>query len=89
MFEKPTIVALNGSPHAGMGNTLLMIEMLRPIVKEEGFELEVIHLAGQNVEYCTGCGFCMEKGRCWINDDHRKIMEKLLSEDGVILASPV
>jgi multimeric flavodoxin WrbA/putative sterol carrier protein len=89
MFEKPTIVAVNGSPHTGFGNTSLVIEMLRPILKEEGFELEVINLTGQKVEYCTGCGFCLQKGRCWIDDDHRKITEKLLSADGVILASPV
>ncbi|MGA2955463.1 MAG: NAD(P)H-dependent oxidoreductase [Thermodesulfobacteriota bacterium] len=89
MFEKPTIVAVNGSPHAGVGNTSLMIEMLRPTLAEEGFDLEVINLAGQNIEYCTGCAFCMEKGRCWIDDDHRKILEKLLAADGVILASPV
>jgi len=49
----------------------------------------VVNLAEQNIEYCTGCAFCMEKGRCWIDDDHRKIVEKLLSADGVILASPV
>ena len=89
MFEKPTIVAVNGSPHAGIGNTASMIEMLHPTLAEEGFELEVINLAKQNIEYCTGCGFCMEKGRCWIDDDHRKIVEKLLSVDGIVLASPV
>jgi multimeric flavodoxin WrbA/putative sterol carrier protein len=89
MFEKPTIVAVNGSPHAGIGNTALMIEMLRPTLAEEGFELEVINLGGQNIEYCTGCAFCMEKGQCWIVDDHRMILEKLLAADGVILASPV
>ena len=89
MFEKPTIVAINGSPHGGIGNTSLMIEMLRPILAEEGLELEVIELAGKNIEYCKGCAFCMEKGRCWIDDDHRKILEKLLDADGVILASPV
>ncbi len=89
MFEKPTVVAVNGSPHAGIGNTGLMIEMLRSTLAEEGFDLKVINLAGQNIEYCTGCAFCMEKGRCWIDDDHRKIVDKLLAADGVILASPV
>ena len=78
MSAKPTIVAVNGSPHAGIGNTALMIEMLRPTLAEKGFELEVIHLAGKNIEYCTGCAFCMEKGRCWIDDDHREITAKLL-----------
>ena len=89
MSAKPTIVAVNGSPHAGIGNTALMIEMLRPTLAEKGFELEVIHLAGKNIEYCTGCAFCMEKGRCWIDDDHREITARLLEADGIILASPV
>jgi multimeric flavodoxin WrbA/putative sterol carrier protein len=89
MATKPTIVALNGSPHAGVGNTSQMIEMLRPTLTAEGFELEVIELAGKDIEYCTGCAFCMEKGRCWIDDDHRKIVDRLLAADGVILASPV
>jgi multimeric flavodoxin WrbA/putative sterol carrier protein len=89
MSMKPTIVAVNGSPHGGIGNTSLMLEMLRPVLLEEGFELEVINLAEQNIEFCTGCGFCIEKGRCWIDDDHRKIVDKLLAADGVILASPV
>jgi multimeric flavodoxin WrbA len=89
MFTKPTIVAVNGSPHAGIGTTSLMIEMLRPTLTGEGFDLEVIDLAGKNIEYCTGCAFCMEKGRCWIDDDHRKVVDQLLAADGVILASPV
>jgi multimeric flavodoxin WrbA len=89
MSTKPIIVALNGSPHAGVGNTALMIEMLRPTLAEKGFDLEVIHLAGKNIEYCTGCAFCMEKGRCWIDDDHQEITTRLLAADGIILASPV
>jgi multimeric flavodoxin WrbA len=89
LFTKPTIVAINGSPHAGIGNTSLMIEMLRPTLAEEGFDLEVIDLAGKIIEYCTGCAFCMEKGRCWIADDHKEIVDKFLAADGVILASPV
>ena len=61
MFDKPTIVAVNGSPHAGIGNTALMIEMLRPTLGQEGFDLEIIHLTGKDIQYCTGCGFCLEK----------------------------
>ena len=89
MSPKPTIVAVNGSPHAGVGNTFLMIEMLRPTLGQEGFELEVVHLAGLDIQYCTGCAFCMEKGKCWIDDDHRRVTEKLLTAQGIILASPV
>ena len=89
MFDKPTIVAVNGSPHAGIGNTAQMIEMLRSTLAQEGFALEVINLSGHNIQYCTGCAFCMERGACWIDDDHRHIVNKLLAADGVILACPV
>jgi multimeric flavodoxin WrbA len=89
MNNQPTIVAVNGSPHAGIGNTSPMIEMLRPALVQEGFELEVIHLADLDIQFCTGCGFCMEKGKCWIDDDHRRVTQKLLAAQGIILASPV
>jgi multimeric flavodoxin WrbA/putative sterol carrier protein len=89
MDNQPKVVAVNGSPHAGVGNTSLMIEMLRPTLAQEGFELEVIHLADLDIQYCTGCAFCMEKGKCWIDDDHRRVTEKLFSAQGIILASPV
>jgi multimeric flavodoxin WrbA/putative sterol carrier protein len=89
MADQPKIVAVNGSPHAGMGNSSLMIEMLRPTLVQEGFELEVVHLADLDIRYCTGCAFCMEKGACWIDDDHRRVTGKLFSAQGIILASPV
>jgi len=89
MPEQGIIVAVNGSPHAAMGNTTLMVEMLRPTFIQEGFSLEVIHLAYHAIEYCKGCGYCIEKGGCWIEDDHREIVKKLLAAPAVILASPV
>ena len=66
-----------------------MIEMLRPTLAQEGFEMEVIHLAELDIRCCTGCGFCMEKGECWIDDDYRQATEKLMAAQGIILASPV
>ena len=89
MPENPTIVAVNGSPHAGVGNTSMMIEMLRDPLSQEGFNLEIINLCEKEIDYCYGCGFCLEKGKCWIDDDHRSIAKRLLAADGIILASPV
>ncbi len=89
MSKNPTITAVNGSPHAGRGNTSMMIEMLRSPLSEEGFNLEIINLSEKQIDYCYGCGFCMEKGKCWIEDDHHSIAGKLLSADGIILGSPV
>jgi multimeric flavodoxin WrbA/putative sterol carrier protein len=89
MTQKPNIVAIIGTPHQAIGNTSQMVEMMRPTLEAQGFALEIIHLATHQIEYCTGCGWCLEKGRCWIPDDHHKIMQKVLAADGLILGSPV
>jgi multimeric flavodoxin WrbA/putative sterol carrier protein len=89
MTDQPTVVAVNGSPHAGYGNTAQMIEMLRAPLAQEGFALEVITLGEHRIDYCLGCAFCLEKGRCWIPDDHAGLVKRLLAADGIVLASPV
>ncbi|MEJ2731779.1 MAG: NAD(P)H-dependent oxidoreductase [Deltaproteobacteria bacterium] len=89
MSQNPTIVAVNGSPRAGVGNTSMMIEMLRDPLSQKGFNLEIINLCGNEINYCYGCGVCLEKGKCWIDDDHRGIAQRLLAADGIIFASPV
>jgi putative sterol carrier protein/NAD(P)H-dependent FMN reductase len=89
MNESPHITAINGSPHVGFGNTSMMIEMMRKPLSDEGFDLRVINLVEHEIEYCHGCGFCMEKGHCWIDDEHNGIVKRLLAAGGIILASPV
>lgn len=84
-----TVVAVNGSPHAGAGNTAMLIGMLEESLAAEGIVVETIHLSDREIEYCTGCGHCMEKGKCWIVDDHAGIIDRLLAADGIILGSPV
>jgi multimeric flavodoxin WrbA/putative sterol carrier protein len=89
-MESPfTIVAVNGSPHAGVGNTALMLAMIGDSLSRLGHRLDVIHLTDHVIEYCVGCGYCMEKGKCWVPDDHAAILDRLLAADAVILASPV
>ena len=89
MSDKYQVVALNGSPHEGFGNTSQMLAMLKEHLAGEGFGLEEIFLSQQQIEYCSGCGMCIEKGACWIRDDHKGVVKKLLDADAVILASPV
>jgi len=89
MSEKFTAVAINGSPHQGFGNTGQMVAMLRTALASQGCELEEIFLSDLHIEYCTGCAMCLTKGSCWISDDHRALVQKLISADSIILASPV
>jgi len=89
MSDRLKVVAVNGSPHGSGGSTSIMTQMMRPVLAAEGVDLEEIFLAEKRIEYCVGCGVCMEKGKCWRQDDHAEIVRKVLGADGVILASPV
>ena len=89
MSNRLKVVAVNGSPHTAIGNTSLMLRMMEPVLAKEGIDLEEVFLASMRIEYCVGCGVCMEKGTCWRQDDHAEIVGKILGADGVILASPV
>ena len=83
------VVALNSSPHENIGNTSRMLAMLKEHLDHEGFAWEEIFLNQHHLEYCTGCALCLEKGSCWIRDDHKNIAQRVLAADAVILASPV
>jgi len=89
MSNRGKVVAVNGSPHEGFGNTSQLIAMLRESLEGEGLDLEEIFLSRHYIEYCTGCAVCLEKGACWIRDDHKAVVQQLLEADAVILASPV
>lgn len=89
MTDSLKVVAINGSPHGAIGNTSQMIQMTAAALLQEGIAVEEIFLSDKGIEYCIGCGVCLEKTRCWRQDDHAGIIEKLLAADGIILSSPV
>jgi len=54
-------------------------------------EYEIVHLSDHRVERCQGCCVCFIKGEefCPFKDDDRNLLiEKMLTSDGVIFASP-
>lgn len=89
MTDTYTVVAVNGSPHTDFGNTAQMLALLRAPLAAHNLALEEIFLSNLTLEYCVGCALCLEKGACWIKDDHTSVTRKLLEADAVILASPV
>ena len=88
MSKNYKVVAINGSPHEGMGNTSQLLAMLKESLEPQGLELEEIFLGRHRIEYCTGCATCMEKPACWIQDDYGAVAKKAQEADAVILASP-
>ena len=89
MTEHYHVVAVNGSPHEGFGNTSQMLAMLGENLSREGLELEEIFLSQYQIGFCTGCATCLESGSCWVRDDYNSVVRTVLEADAVILASPV
>lgn len=89
MSEHYQVVAINGSPHEGFGNTSQMLGMLGQHLSLEGLELEEIFLSQHQIGFCTGCATCLETGACWVRDDYNSVVRTVLEADAVILASPV
>lgn len=60
-------------------------------VKEryEQIETEYIMLGEKNIEVCKGCLTCTKFGTCPIQDDVKKIEEKMENADLIIFGSPV
>jgi multimeric flavodoxin WrbA/putative sterol carrier protein len=89
MTEQYRVVAVNGSPHEGFGNTSQMLAMLRENLARQGLALEEIFLSQYQIGFCTGCATCLETGACWVRDDYNSVVRNVLEADAVILASPV
>jgi len=83
------ILALSGSPHRALSNTVKLIRWIVERFDEEGWESEIVHIPDQYIEYCSGCGQCLIQGTCAQNDDMQGLQNKLLNADVIILASPV
>jgi multimeric flavodoxin WrbA len=85
------VVAFNGS--AGKdGNTALLLKRVLQVLEAEGFETELVQLAGEQVRGCNACRICYEtkNKRCVIEDDNvNAYIQKMLDADGVLLGSPV
>lgn len=84
------VVAFNGSARKD-GNTALMVRRVFAQLEKSAIETELIQLSGKPLRGCTACMQCWEKrdGKCVIkNDQLNDYVDKMVSADGIILASP-
>ena len=84
------VVAFNGSARKD-GNTAILLNRVLNVLQAEGFETELVQLAGEQIRGCTACRTCFEtkNQRCIIeNDKVNEYIQKMAEADGVILGSP-
>ena len=84
-----TVLVLSSSPRRG-GNSDLLCDQFMLGVKEAGGHAEKLFLRDLKINYCTGCGTCLEgKKLCPQKDDMAGVLDKMIAADVIVMATPV
>jgi multimeric flavodoxin WrbA len=86
---KKKILVLSSSPRKG-GNSDLLCDQFIKGSEEAGHQAEKIFLKDKKINYCTGCGLCIDrKGKCSQKDDMTEVLSKMVEADVIVMATPV
>jgi multimeric flavodoxin WrbA len=86
---KKNVLVLSSSPRKG-GNSDVLCDQFITGAREAGHEAEKIMLKDKSINFCTGCGTCLNsKKPCPQKDDMAEILEKLAVADVIVMATPV
>ncbi len=84
------VTAFVGSPRRK--HTHDAVQQFLGVVQALGdVECEIVHLGDHRVEQCRGCCVCFNRGEEFCpsrSDDRDPLIEKMMTSDGVVLASP-
>jgi len=83
------VVAFVGSAHK-KNTQRAVVQFLNDLQALGGVESEIVTLSDYRLEVCRGCGLCFQKGEefCPLKDDRDALMEKIMSADGIVMATP-
>ena len=81
-------IGIVGSPRKN-GNTEILTNHTLKAIEEEGLDIELIRLAGLDIQPCNACLVCQKEERCPIDDDLFPLYAKLKKAEAIILSSPV
>jgi len=86
------VVAINGSPRRGKGNTATVLTSFTEGLTENGADVELFYASKLKIKPCA-CGemqcWYESPGNCCINDDMQILYPKLKAAEILILATPV
>lgn len=83
------VIIISSSPRKGGNSDLLCDEFARG-AQEAGNTAENIFIKDLDINYCSGCGYCVgNKGTCSQKDDMEQVKEKLITADVIVFATPV
>lgn len=83
------VLVFSSTPRKG-GNSDLLCDQFIKGAQDFGHQTEKIFLKNVNINFCTGCGVCLNgKQRCPQKDDMPEILEKMITSDVIVMATPV
>lgn len=82
------VLVLSASPRKG-GNSDLLCDQFMKGSMEAGHKVEKIFIGDKRIGYCTGCGSCNDTHECVQDDDMGEILDKMISTDVIVMATPV
>jgi len=83
------ILVLSSSPRK-KGNSDLLCDQFLKGAQEMGYHAEKIFLKDKTINYCIGCGACLNgRKSCPQKDDMPEVLEKMIAADVIVMATPV
>ena len=87
MMSKKVLV-ISTSPRKG-GNSEQLADACIRGAQEAGNQVEKITLYDKTIGFCKGCLACIHTQRCVIRDDADTIVQKMLTADVIVFATPI
>ena len=82
------VLLINGSPHE-KGCTYTALSLIAGELKAQGIDTEILHVGGQPVGGCIGCGGCRSGNGCVFGGVVNEAIEKAKTADAFVFGSPV
>lgn len=82
------VLIISSSPRK-QGNSDLLCDRFAQGAAESGHQVEKVFLAAKKIGYCRGCGACNTTHKCVQKDDMETLLEKMVTADVIVLATPV
>lgn len=82
------VLLVNGSNKKN-GCTFTALSEVAGALEKQGIQTEIFHVGAKSISGCLGCGVCMEKGRCFMNDPVNEFLDKVSETDGFVFGTPV
>lgn len=85
------ITAFNGSPRGKNSNTGTMVTEFLAGAAKADVQAEQVFLSEKKIGHCLGCFKCWisTPGKCIVKDDMTELLDKVISSDLIIMATPL